>query len=269
MDELLDANRANWDERTALHLEAYPVQAFRAGQTTLHQIELLEVGDVTDRALLHLQCHFGLDTLSWARRGARVTGIDFAGTAISAARALAREVGVDARFIESDVYGLSDVLQERFDIVFASHGVLVWIPDVRRWAEVAASFVRPGGFLYLVDGHPIGHILSEAGITIRPGASYFDTAPRRFEGHGSYVGEPRHFDNPVSYEWQHTLGEIVSAIIDAGLVLEFLHEWPMSGYQAVEGMRLGEDGYWHLEGDPRPFLFSLKAHRPKGEAGTP
>jgi hypothetical protein len=110
MDELLDANRANWDERTALHLEAYPVRAFLAGQTTLHQIELLEVGDVTDRALLHLQCHFGLDTLSWARRGACVTGIDFAGTAISAARALAREVGVDARFIESDMYGLSDDL---------------------------------------------------------------------------------------------------------------------------------------------------------------
>jgi SAM-dependent methyltransferase len=258
-DEYLNVNRDNWDERTALHLRAYPVDAFRAGESTLKAIELEEVGDVAGRSLLHLQCHIGLDTLSWSRLGAAVTGVDFSPAAIDAARALAGETGIDARFIRSDIDSLPDVLEERFDIVFASYGVLCWIPDVDRWARVAAHFVRPGGFLYLLDGHPINHLLDDDGRCRREGAAYFDPSPERDEHHGSYVGPPTPFAHPVTYQWQHTVGEIVSAIASAGLRIEFVHEWPLSGYAYIEGMVEAEDGYWRLPGDPWPFLLSVKA----------
>jgi SAM-dependent methyltransferase len=261
LDDLLAANRANWDERTALHLEAYPVETLREGGITLRPIELAEIGEVAGRTLLHLQCHFGLDTLSWARLGARVTGADFSPAAIDAARALAADLGIEARFILSDVLSLPSVLDGRFDIVLATYGVFAWIPDVPRWMQVAAGFLRPGGLLYVADGHPLGHLLDQNGTALRKGARYFDAAPERDEQHGSYVGEPRLFQNPVTFQWQHTLGEIVTAALAAGLQIEFLHEWPVTDYRAVEGMEQGEDGYWRLPDDRWPFLFSLRARR--------
>lgn len=248
MDDLLMCNRANWDERTAIHLGAYPIGAFKAGQSTLHPIEVAEVGVVAGKTLLHLQCHFGLDTLSWARLGARVTGVDFSETAIDTARSLATELGIEARFVHSDVYALPEVLNERFDIVFTSYGVLPWLPDIHRWAQVATQFVRPGGFLYVIDGHPLMHLIDDSGEQLRPNAGYFDREPERVEQHGSYVGE-------------HTLGDIVSAVIDAGLQPEFLHEWPVSEYRAFDSMERGDDGYWRLPGDRWPLLFSLRARR--------
>lgn len=263
IDDRLLANRANWDERTAIHLEAYPVQAFKTGHSTLHAIEAAEVGEVAGKDLLHLQCHFGLDTLSWARLGARVTGVDFSPAAIAAARSLAGELGIEARFLCSDVYALPDLLDERFDIVFTSYGALTWLPDIRRWAQIAARFVRPGGFLYVIDGHPLMHLIDDSGEHLRPNVSYFDRDPERVEEHGSYVGEPTRFEHPVNYQWQHTLGDITSAVIDAGLHLEFLHEWPVAEYRAFPSMMRGDDGYWHLPGERRPLLFSLRARRLK------
>lgn len=264
IDDLLLANRANWDERTAIHLGAYPVEAFKAGQSTLHHIEAAEVGAVAGKSLLHLQCHFGLDTLSWARLGARVTGVDFSEAAIEAAHSLASELGIEARFLRSDVYALPDVLDERFDIVFTSYGALTWLPDIRRWAQVAAQFVRPSGFLYVIDGHPLMHLIDDRGERLRPNAGYFDREAERVEQHGSYVGEPTHFEHPVNYQWQHTLADITSAVIDSSLRLEFLHEWPVAEYQAFEPMELGNDGYWRMPGNRWPLLFSLRARRPAG-----
>lgn len=260
MNEWLAANRENWNERTALHQEWYRVEAFKAGASSLHQIERDEVGDVAGRSLLHLQCHFGMDTLSWARLGAEVTGVDFSPAAISAARELATELGIDATFIESEITRLPELLTDTFDIVFASYGVLTWIPDVAQWASVAAQFVRPGGFLYLLDGHPLPWLLDDDGERPLPDARYFhDATPAYGEQHGSYVGPPRQFAHPGTYQWQHSLGEIVSAVTATGLHLEFLHEWPCAAYEAFPGMRQEADGYWHLPGDRWPLQFSLKA----------
>lgn len=263
IDLLLGANRSNWDERTTVHLEAYPVQAFKAGESTLRGIERAEVGEVAGKALLHLQCHFGLDTLSWARLGSRVTGVDFSARAITAARSLADELGIEARFLCSDVYSLPDVLAGQFDIVVTSYGVITWLPDIHRWAQVAAHFVRPGGFLYVIDGHPLTHLIEDSGEWLQPDAGYFEREPERVERHGSYVGEPSTFEHPVTYQWQHTFGDITSAVIDAGLQLEFLHEWPVAAYQAFEPMKRGDDGYWHLPDDRWSLLFSLRAWRPE------
>jgi SAM-dependent methyltransferase len=175
----IDLNRAHWDEVVPLHVasEFYDVASFKAGRNALLPVELREVGDVRGKTLLHLQCHFGLDTLSWVREGAIVTGVDFSPAAVAAARALAAETGLVARFIESDVYELPEVLHETFDVVFASYGVLCWLPDFPAWARMAASFVRPGGEFYLIDGHGIGWALDDtpgAGLSLKyaylPGA---------------------------------------------------------------------------------------------------
>lgn len=221
------------------------------------------MGEVAGRSLLHLQCHLGLDTLSWARLGAQVTGVDFSAAAITAACSLAKELHLDATFIRSDIATLPDVLTDQFDIVFASYGVLPWLPDIQRWARVAAHFLNPGGVFYLIDGHPLAHLLDDTGERPEPGARYFhDSTPFRVEKHGSYVGPPTPFAQPVTYQWQHSLGDIVSAIVDAGLQVEFLHEWPAAAYQAFEPMTRGDDGWWRLPGDAWPLLFSLKATLP-------
>jgi 2-polyprenyl-3-methyl-5-hydroxy-6-metoxy-1,4-benzoquinol methylase len=159
VDEALRKNRELWDAWTKIHVDSafYDVPSFRDGARPIRlaDYEREEVGTVEGRTLLHLQCHFGLDTLSWARLGATVTGMDFSEEAIAAARALAAELGIAATFIASDLYRLPEVLDEQFDIVYTSRGVLGWLPDIAAWGRVAAQFVRPGGFLYVTEIHPV------------------------------------------------------------------------------------------------------------------
>ncbi|MDQ3793524.1 MAG: class I SAM-dependent methyltransferase, partial [Actinomycetota bacterium] len=150
-DDYLEANRANWDERVPIHAEGelYDVASFKEGQERLRPFELVEVGDVSGKDFIHLQCHFGIDTLSWARRGARVVGLDFSAPAVERARELAAELGLDAKFVQSDVYEAVGSLGGRdFDVVYTGLGALNWLPDIRRWAGVVAELVRPGGYLY-------------------------------------------------------------------------------------------------------------------------
>jgi len=263
-DQLIEANRANWNDRTRLHRRSayYDLPGFLAGASSLFPLEQTEVGPVAGKRLLHLQCHMGLDTLSWARLGASATGVDISDEAIDTARSLADRLDLEGTFVRANVYDLPDLLDEQFDIVFATYGVLCWIPDMTRWAAVAARFVAPGGFLYLADGHPLSHILADEAPVLDPGFGYFhQSEPWRFEGHGSYVEETAVFENPVCYEWQHHLGEIVTAVIQAGLTLEFLHEHPFSSYPRLPQMTRDEQGLWHLPGDPLPLQFSLRASK--------
>ncbi|MEE2971842.1 MAG: methyltransferase domain-containing protein, partial [Planctomycetota bacterium] len=153
-----NANLACWDERVAIHLRSdfYDVPAFLSGRSTLREFETEEVGPVADRSLLHLQCHFGLDTLSWARLGARVTGLDFSPAAVAAARDLARQADIPASFVQGDVLQADRILGDRrFDIVYTGLGALCWLDDLRTWSDVASKLVRPGGFLYLAEFHPV------------------------------------------------------------------------------------------------------------------
>ena len=164
MHEYIGPNRKYFDEVLPIHMEASfndDVSAFKAGRSALGKVQRQELGDVRGKTLLQLQCHFGLETLSWAREGAIVTGIDFSQPAIEAAQSLARETGIEASFITSDVYALPDVLEEQFDIVISAYGTLNWLPDVERWAEIAASLVRPGGTFYLVEFHPCSRVFDD------------------------------------------------------------------------------------------------------------
>ena len=269
-EDPVQANRRLWDARTPIHVKSdfYDVDGFRAGRTSLRPLELEEVGDVRGQRLLHLQCHFGLDTLSWARLGAEVTGLDFSSVAVAEATRLAAELGIDARFVEADVHDARAALGgETFDVVFTSYGVIAWLPDIRRWAEVAASLVAPGGFLYLAEIHPASQVFSdEPGVEdLRVGYPYWTPAdaPLRFEESGTYADYDAEIALP-EHVWLHGLGDLVTGIIDAGLVLEFLHEHDVTVFQQFPFLERDDDGWWRLPADQPslPLLFSLRARKP-------
>ena len=268
-EDPLRANRDLWDARTPIHVKSdfYDVDGFRAGRTSLRPLEIAEVGDVAGKRLLHLQCHFGLDTLSWARLGARVTGLDFSSAAVAEATRLASELGVTARFVESDVYDAVGALDgETFDVVFTSYGVIAWLPDIRRWASVVADLVAPGGFFYLAEIHPASQVLDdEPGVEeLRVGYPYWTkSGPLRFHESGTYADHDADIELP-EYVWLHGLGDIVTALIDAGLVLEFLHEHEATVFQQLPFLEQDDEGWWRLPADQPslPLLFSLRARKP-------
>ena len=267
--EYSDANRRYWAGLVPVHLDSqfYDVAGFKAGKSTLKPTELREVGDVSGRSLLHLMCHFGLDTLSWARLGARVTGVDFSGPAINAARRLAEDCDVEAVFIESDVYDLTSKLDDQFDIVFTSYGVLFWLPDVVRWAQVVAQCLRPGGVSYIVELHPVCGIFeqrdSAADFVVR--RPYFTPKePLRIEEEGSYADNDARLEYRVTYSWPHSLGEVVTALIDAGLRIDFLHEFPFTAEEFFPSCVASPDGSFRLaqHNGSIPLLYSIKATKP-------
>jgi SAM-dependent methyltransferase len=261
-----EANRATWNlwvTRDTGSDHYKDVERFRATGSSLRPIELAEVGDgVAGASLLHLQCNLGSETLSWARLGAQVTGIDISDEAITVARGLAEESGLSerARFIRSDLYALPETLDETFDLVFASYGALCWAPDLAGWARVAAHYVAPGGALLLIDLHPIGMALhtdssDPSGRRLRIDGPYFHTHEPQTE---QTPGEPD------VYAWSYGLGEVVTALATTGLRVETLHEHPYAHWRQFPQLVESGDGYWRWP-DPAnqlPLLFSLRATRP-------
>jgi SAM-dependent methyltransferase len=263
MDKYLKNNQALWDERTSIHeqSEFYDVESIKKGKCTLKSIELEEMGDVSGKALLHLQCHFGLDTLSWARRGAKATGVDFSDKAIDLARSLSKETGIKVDFICSDIYQLPEILHKKYDIIFTSYGALCWLPDLKKWAELIAHFLKRGGYFYIVEFHPVMLLLDDAKDAIKFGIRYpyFPTGkPLKFEPSPDYADRtksPRH----GSYEWPYPMSDIITSLANAGLRIEFLHEFPVCTGQNLPLMKQDKDGWWRLDGDLIPLMFSLKA----------
>ncbi len=259
----METNRVLWNELTPVHLkgsETYPIEEFRNGKNVLNEIEMEEIGDVKGKKLLHLQCHFGMDTLSWKRLGAIVTGVDISENAIDAARALASDLHLDARFIRANVLDFANKLNEDFDIVFASYGALYWIPDIRKWFKVAAGYLKNGGILYVIDGHPFYHWLNrdekETDIT-RFGFSYFDRSTQRYDDAPDYADES-YTQTVPEYGWHFTVGDLINAAVSAGLIIESFNEFP--------SFKIEKDGNaWKPIGDNKnfPVMFSLKAKKEK------
>jgi SAM-dependent methyltransferase len=268
----LEGNRDLWNTWTPIHEQSafYDLEGFKRGGIRLRDYEIEEIGPVKGKELLHLQCHFGMDTLSWARLGARVTGADFSDRGVELARSLAAELGIDARFVVSNVYDLPANLAGEFDIVYTSRGVLGWLPDIRGWAKVVAHFVRPGGIFYITEVHPVIQAFETEGVA--PGElqlryPYWEHAkPLTFEVHGSYADPTADVRDMTEYGWNHGLGEVVTALADAGLRIESLREYPFVDWP-MEVLVKGADGRYRLPGelDGRlPLFFSLKASKTSG-----
>ncbi len=271
MNEFLENNRSLWNGWTRLHERSrfYDLEGFKTGKSTLEPLEIEEVGDVAGKSLLHLQCHFGMDTLSWARRGARVTGADFSDEAVKLARVLAAELNLPAEFVCSNIYDLPRVLEGEFDIVFTSYGVLSWLPDLNAWGKVIAHFLKPGGAFHLVEYHPFTSMLGDDGHTFE--YPYFHTPdPVKLHSTGSYAAPEATDFTHTEYNWSHSLADVVNALVRAGLRLEFLHEfpyWHASPFTAEEF----EPGKTRIAGWPvtPPHMFSLRAVREPGKEDEP
>lgn len=266
--EALASNRKRWDSLVPVHVKSrfYSVAAFKTGKSSLQPIELAEVGDVRGKDLLHLQCHFGMDTLSWARMGARVTGVDFSTVAIRMAQTLSKELGIPARFVCSDVYDLPRHLKQEFDIVFTSYGILCWLPDLPRWGRVVAHFLRPGGVFHLVESHPFTQLLDEG--RRKPALDlhqrYFsDGEPTSYRTDATYA-DGKADRKLTGYEWPYSISGVVNAITGAGLHLEFLHEFPFEAWRRCSWLVRAHDGYWYPRDrrSAHPYMFSLKATKP-------
>jgi SAM-dependent methyltransferase len=266
-------NRKLWDAWTALHTTGsfYDVDRFRRDpkDNRIHPWEREEVGDVAGKTLLHLQCHFGLDSLSWARLGARVTGVDFSEPAVLFARELAAETGLAgvSRFVVSNIYDLPGPLEgETFDIVYTSRGATGWLPDMARWAEIAASFVRPGGIFYMHEGHPMLWVVAEeqrSSNGLRLEYDYWSGEVITLPVQGSYADPAAKVDAEWEHGWNHSLGETVTALARNGLRVELLDEkrtvgWPVEWLVKLES---GEYGFPPGQAGTMPLMFSLRARK--------
>lgn len=264
----LELNRRRWDELVSIHAASrfYDVDAFLDGRCALLPIEVRELADdVAGRSLVHLQCHFGLDTLSWARRGARVTGVDFSANAIAEARRLADRARIaDARFVEAEVTRAPAALSgETFDVVFTSWGVLGWLPDLDAWARAVTALLAPGGIFYLAELHPT--ILLYEGDPSRRSYPYFrDAGPIREAIEGTYADRDARVENRDTVSWIYELGQVVTALIDAGLTIDFVHEHDATCCAIVPSLIESDDRLWRLPPEELslPLSFSIRAHRP-------
>ncbi|MFX1427705.1 MAG: class I SAM-dependent methyltransferase [Promethearchaeota archaeon] len=262
--KFMNVNLKRWNELVDINAKAksYDLEGFKLGKTSLFPIEQKELGNVEGKTLLHLQCHFGMDTLSWARLGAEVTGIDFSEKAIFLARELSKELNIPAKFVMSNLYDVPKNIKEKFDIVYTSYGVLCWLPDIVKWAQVISHCLKPGGIFYVIDSHPFGFLIDDNKEVFEVGYNYFTQGePIYWEEGESYADPTAKLENQASYEWFHTMGDIVNSLIKAGLEIEYLHEFPMCYHRIHPKMKLREDGYWEFDDFKFnvPMMFSLKA----------
>ncbi|MFN8300905.1 MAG: methyltransferase domain-containing protein [Saprospiraceae bacterium] len=258
--DYFEANRQGWNLRTEVHKKSsfYDVDNWKKGGLSLTEIELRELGEVKNKKLLHLQCHFGQDTLSWARLGADVTGCDFSDSAISYARELSAELNIPADFVCCNLYDLPQHLEGEFDIVFTSYGTIGWLPDLDRWGAVIGHFLRPGGVFYIADFHPVLWMLDERMEMIK--YAYHNAGVIETEQTGSYADRYAEIEYK-EFGWNHSLSEIINSLIRHGLRIDFLNEYPYSPYDCFDKTVKGEDGNYRIKGleNILPMVYSIKA----------
>lgn len=253
-------NRANWDERAPAHAASpgYALDRFLADPDHLSKVvrfDLPRLGDVAGLRGVHLQCHIGTDTISLHRLGARMTGLDFSGASLEQARRLAAATNANVDFVESDVYDAPAALGEGgFDLVYTGVGALCWLPDIRRWARVVSALLRPGGRLFLREGHPMLWALAdprEDGLLVVEYPYFERPEPMVWDEPGTYVETDVAFQHNVTHEWNHGLGEIFTALLDEGFDLTMLEEHDSAPWNALPGQTVSDEhGEWRLANRP-------------------
>lgn len=257
-----EVNKDTWDKKVSVHTKSdfYNVEGFKKGETSLNADELKEVGDVKGKSLLHLQCHFGLDTMSWSRLGAKCTGIDLSSEGIKVARELNNELGLDTSFIESNVYDVPSKVDGTFDVVFTSYGVVGWLPDLKTWGEIIANKLKKGGVFYMIEFHPIVWMFDFLQSPPKLAYPYLNKEVVYEEYKGTYTNNDADIVSK-EYVWNHGLGEVVTALINAGLEVEFLHEFEESPYDCFPEMKATKEGKFVLKESEGmfPLLYSIRA----------
>ena len=262
-EKYFEANKASWNESVAIHKNSdfYELKEFKEGMNKLHDLEREELGDISGKSVLHLQCHFGMDTLSLERLGAEVTGVDFSEEGIRTAEEIRDELGMKAEFVLSDIYSLPLKLDKKFDIVFTSYGVLLWLPDLDKWAKMISHFLKDDGFFYIAEMHPFGYVFDNSSEVkdLEVKYPYFKKPePLVFTEDGTYADIGAKKTNKTTYEWTHSLSDIFMALMNSGLKIEFFHEHPFTVWKQFPWMKKGSDRYYRMD-EEIPLLFSLKA----------
>lgn len=252
MSDYLAINQQAWNERTNIHFTSkfYDVDGFLAGNSTLHEIELKQVGNVQGKSLLHLQCHFGLDSLSWARLGASVTGVDLSSTAIEKAQQLAKQAGIEAEFVCSDVVQFGEQCQQQYDLVYTSYGVLCWLPDINKWAETVDKCLKPGGKIHLIEFHPF--------LDITFGYDYFHQTEPDIEQEKTYSENAGDAEQTIAV-WAHPISDVLNALINAGIAINHVGEFPFSPYSCFENMKQVAPNQYVMDdkGPEIPLIYSI------------
>jgi SAM-dependent methyltransferase len=266
VEDPTELNRAHWDAMAAVHGQDryYDSDALIAGRRELHGPENAAVGDVQSLDVVHIQCHIGFDTIVLAQRGARVTGVDFSPASLAKARSLAERSGVEVEWVQADSTALPASLHGRFDLAYATIGVLCWIEDLGAWMRSAASTLRPGGRLVIVESHPLFGMVAGRGEVLRLDFPYAFDGPRRFDDEGSYADPDAQVDATATIEYAHSLGEVVSAAIAAGLRIDALEEHLDADFDPRgDVLEQGDDGRFRLivDGERLPVLYTLIASR--------
>ncbi|MCW5519328.1 class I SAM-dependent methyltransferase [Aureitalea sp. L0-47] len=256
-----NTNRETWNNKVAVHAasEFYDMEGFKKGAETLKTYEIEALGDVSGKSLLHLQCHFGQDTLSWARRGAKCTGVDISDEGIKLARSLNDELGLDAEFVCCNVLDVSLHISETFDIIFTSYGVIGWLPDLKPWANMISERLSPGGIFYLVEFHPIAWMFDYQQDPPKMIYGYQQEEAIYEEYEGTYADEGNSEIISKEYGWNHGIGEVVTALMEAGLSIEMLKEYEESPYDIFPDLKETENGMFALKDRLHPLVFEIKA----------
>ena len=259
-ENYLSINKASWNRKTSLHLDSdfYQMEAFKKGATSLNDIELGLLGDIKGKSVLHLQCHFGQDSLSLARMGAKVTGIDLSDEAIKQARLLNDELGLDASFVVSDVYDLPNQLTGQFDIVFTSYGTVGWLPDLDQWAGVIQHFLKPGGQFVFAEFHPNVWMYDDDFTKVS--YNYFNDGPIIETETGTYANQEDEQEFDYVF-WNHSLSEVFTALISAGLQIKQFQEFDYSPYNAFRHTEKIADRKYRITsfGNKMPLVYALSA----------
>lgn len=257
-----ETNKKYWDEAAKVHMNApkgyYDIEGFNRGKSSLKKVHLDELGDLKGKKVLHLLCHIGLDTLSLSRLGAKVTGTDISSNAIKSAQELAKMNNLDAEFICCDVYDLDKHINDKYDIVFASHGVTCWLKDLDKFMNIVSTHLKPDGFFYLMDGHPMSMIMTKEDNEMKVRQNYYDNAPIYSTESEDYADKDIIINKPC-YEWHYTLSEIINAICKSGLKLDMLNEHAFCDDNYYGDMIQDSEGWWSFRDKIIPLMFSIKA----------
>lgn len=260
MDNYLEINKKSWNNRLESHLNSdfYDVTNFLKGKSSLNDIELNLLGDLKGKRILHLQCHFGQDTISLSRMGAEVIGVDLSDKSIKKARELAKTTNTSAQFICSDIYDLPKVLEEKFDIVFTSYGTISWLPDLNKWANVIQQFLKTGGQFVFAEFHPAIWMYDD---DIKEVTYYYNNVEPIIEVEtGTYADKSANIKSKYVC-WNHGIGEVVTGLIDNGLKIDQLNEFCYSPYPFINNTEEFEPGKFRIKqfGNKFPLVYSIKA----------